>query len=164
MSGYIDGPEGVGGWLGFFVVALGLLSPGAGVIQMLGLYSDPAIASAFGTSWPLVQVAEWSLFALSVAACWYLVWRLFNVRTRGTVHLVIAGIWLISIGGSIADFVVVALGSGMPIGDIVAFGGVEMVRPILFCVIWTAYFLVSKRVANTYQDEPAGDPLAEVFN
>src|SRR5688500_10287490 len=164
MNGYIEGPTGVGGWLGFFVVALGLISPGAGLVQMLSLYSDPAIAPAFGTSWPAVQIAEWILFALSVAACWYLVWRLLNVQTRRTVHVVIAGIWLITIGGTIADSIVVALGSGLPIGDVVAFGGLEMVRPIIFCMIWTAYFLVSRRVANTYQDDPVGDPLAEVFN
>ena len=39
-----------------------------------------------------------------------------------------------------------------------------MVRPLIFCVIWTAYFLVSRRVANTYRDDPVGDPLAEVFS
>jgi hypothetical protein len=163
LSGYTEGPTGVGGWLGFFVVALGLLSPGAGLVQMLGLYSDPAIASGFGTSWPLVQVVEWSLFALSVAGAWYLVWRLLNVQTRRTVHVVIAGIWLISVGGTLVEFGFVALGTGVAIGDLAAFGGSELVRPIIFCIVWTAYLLVSKRVANTYQDDPAVDSLADVF-
>jgi hypothetical protein len=162
MSDYVDGPTGVGGWLGFFVVALGLFSPGAGLVQMLGLYSDPTIADAFGSSWTLVQIAEWTLFALSVAACWYLVWRLFNVQTRSTVSVVIAGIWLISVGGVIVEFVIVSLASAIPFSTLLAAGGAETVRPLVFCAIWTAYFLVSKRVANTYRDEPE-EGLAEVF-
>ena len=160
MNDYIEGPVGVGGWLGFFVVALGLLSPGAGLIQMLGLYSDPSIAAAFGTSWPAIQIAEWTLFALAVAGCWYLVWRLLNVQTRSTVKVVIAGIWLISVGGLAADVLVVSLGSGLPLNALL---GVEAVRPIVFCAIWTTYFLVSKRVANTYRDEPEEAELSEVF-
>jgi len=162
MSGYIDGPTGVGGWLGFFVVALGLISPGAGLVQMLSLYSDPSIAAAFGSSWTPVQIAEWTLFALSVAGCWYLVWRLLNVQARSTVPVVIAGIWLISVGGVALEFLVVALGSDVALGTLVGTGGVEVVRPIIFCTIWTLYFRVSKRVANTYRDEPE-DGLAEVF-
>lgn len=163
MNGYIEGPSGVGGWLGFFVVALGLLSPGAALVQMLGLYSDPAIAATFGEAWGPTQVAEWTAFALSVAGCWYLVWRLLNVQTRKTVRIVLAGIWLLSIGGLALDFFIVSLGSGLPFGTLLAAGGVDTVRPIVFCGIWTAYFLLSRRVANTYRDDPEGDALADVF-
>jgi hypothetical protein len=163
MSDYLEEPSGVGGWLGLFVVALGLFSPAATLLQMLSLYSDPSIAAAFGESWRAIQVAEWSLFALSIAASWYLVWRLFNVQTRKTVRIVIAGIWLLSVGGIALDLLIVSIGSGLPIGGLLAAGGAEMVRPVVFCVIWTAYFLVSKRVANTYSDDPEGDSLAEVF-
>jgi len=163
MNGYIEGPSGVGGWLGFFAVALGVFSPAAGLIQMLGLYSDPTIASAFGTAWPLFQVAEWTLFALSVAGCWYLVWRLFYVQTRRTVHAVIGGIWLISVGGTIVDFAVVALGTGLPFATLIGSGIMEMVRPLVFCAIWTAYFLNSTRVANTYREGTEDSALAEVF-
>jgi len=158
-----EGPSGVGGWLGFFVVALGLFSPGAGLIQMLGLYSDPAIAATFGTSWGAIQVAEWTLFALSVAGCWYLVWRLLNVQTHKTVRVVIAGIWLLSVGTLALDFLIVSIGSGLPISALAGAGGVEVIRPVIFCAIWTTYFLVSKRVANTYRDDPEGDALADVF-
>ena len=163
MNDYIEGPSGVGGWLGFFVVALGLLSPAGALIQMLTLYSDPGVAATFGESWGAIQIAEWTLFAVSVAGCWYLVWRLLNVQTRRTVRVVIAGIWLLSVGGVALDFLIVSAGSGLPLATLVGAGGVEAVRPIVFCVVWTAYFLVSKRVANTYRDDPEGDALADVF-
>ncbi|MET1112619.1 MAG: DUF2569 family protein [Allosphingosinicella sp.] len=163
MNDYIEGPSGVGGWLGFFVVALGLLSPGAGLVQMFGLYSDPSIAAAFGDLWGPIQVAEWTLFALSIAGCWYLVWRLLNVQTRRTVRIVIAGLWLISVGGVTVEFIIVSLGSGLPIAALAGTAGVELVRPLVFCAIWTAYFLLSRRVANTYRDDPEGDALADVF-
>lgn len=155
-----EGPVGVGGWLGFFVVALGLFSPVGGLIQMLSLYTDPTIAAPFGNSWGLVQIAEWTLFALSVAGAWYFVWRLFNVQTRRTVHITIAGIWLISVGGMAVEFLIVAVASGLPLGALV---GAEAIRPLVFCTIWTLYLLVSKRVANTYRDEPEDAALNDVF-
>jgi hypothetical protein len=46
MNSYLEGRSGVGGWLGFFVVALGLFSPGAGLVQA----SRSAFESFGGTS------------------------------------------------------------------------------------------------------------------
>ena len=45
---------------------------------------------------------------MSVAGGWYLVWRLLNVQTRKTVRLVIAGIWLLSVGGIALDLLIVS--------------------------------------------------------
>jgi hypothetical protein len=164
MGGYIEGPEGIGGWLVFFMLALGVVSPATALFQMLGLYADPSVPAAFGRLWTLLQVVEWSLFAVSAAACWYLVWRLIYVRTWKTVRTVIAGIWLISVVSLAAEFVVVSLAAGLPVFALLAESGFETIRPIIFCTIWTGYFVTSKRVANTYRRDPEGEALADVFS
>ena len=40
----------------------------------------------------------------------------------------------------------------------------ELVRALIFGGIWTAYFLRSERVANTYARPGEPDALAEVFD
>ena len=160
----IDGPEGIGGWLAFFMIVMALISPVRALVDMLGLYADPAIAVGYGESWRVIEIAEWTLFGLVIAGSWYLVWRLSSMRTWKTVRIVVAGIWLLSVGGVLAELVLVTAVTGLPVGSLLQEMGFDAARPILFSAVWTAYFLVSKRVANTYSRHPDEDELANVFS
>jgi hypothetical protein len=152
---------GIGGWLLFFVIALSVLSPIASVVGVGSLYSDPSIGLGFGDDWPAIQAGEWTLVAASVAAAWFLTWRLVNVRNRATVRMVIGGIWLIAVGGSLLEMLLVLLIADIDLPTLLPELGATVVRPFVFCTIWTLYFLRSRRVANTYH--PTSDEVAEVF-
>jgi len=158
------GGDGVAGWLAFFTVALGLFTPIGAMISLYGLYSDPSIAAAYGETWGRLQIFEWTVTAAALGGCWYIVWRLFKVQTWTTVRVTIAGIWLISIGSTLIEALGVWLISGFALAVVISGAGADLVRPIVFSAIWTTYFLVSKRVANTYPRHGDADEVAEVFN
>ena len=155
---------GVGGWLAFFVIILAVLTP-LRVLATLGmdLYGDPAVASFYADSWGAIQAFEWSMAILTIGSGWFLAWRLMKVETWQTVRLVIAGIWLLSVGVTIVELLGVSLIGGLPIDKMVVGLGAELVRPFIFSALWTAYFLRSRRVANTYLRDPDESDVAEIF-
>jgi hypothetical protein len=155
---------GVGGWLAFFVISLAVLTP----LALIGgtaanLYGDPAVAAAYGDNWTALQAFEWTLSLLIVALAWYLSWRLMKVEVWQTVRIVIAGIWVIGVGGVVAEAIGVWLIGGISLD--LALGAVapELIRPFIYSAIWTTYFLRSQRVANTYLRDSDPDDIAEVF-
>lgn len=158
------GGAGVGGWLAFFVLAMAVFTPLIMIFTTAtALYGDTVVALSYPQVWGTIQAYEWTLAAITIAGCWYIAWRLNYVQTWRTVRITIGGIWLIAIGSLVADLVGIALITGLPLSTMfAAAAGPEMVRPFVFCTIWTAYFLRSKRVANTYlrHDE---EEIAEVF-
>lgn len=156
-------PQGVGGWLIFFVVALGLVSPIVTLVSVVSVVFDPVMADAYGAGWAAIQIAEWTLAGLSFLGAWYLIWRLIYIRSWRTVRWVISGIWILTVGGGIFELAIVTYFTGIPIGSLLIAMGPTAVRPFIFCAIWTAYFLCSKRVANTYPRHGGQDQLAEVF-
>ena len=160
MEGDSD-PVGVRGWLLFFVLALALFSPLMALAGMVTVLTDPEVAFSFGEAWPAVLTMEWALFAASVAGLWFLAWRLVYVRNPATVRIVVAGIWIVAVGGLFAEFALIAAIAGIPIGLMIPEAGTEIVRPFVFCTIWTLYLLRSRRVDNTYRRSP--DRVAEVF-
>jgi len=156
---------GVGGWLALFVLAMAVFTPLAMIFSTVsGLYGDPAIAAAYADRWTALQIFEWTLAALVIAGCWSIAWRLNKVQVWRTVQVTIAGMWALAIGSMLAEFVGVSLLTGIPFASLAAASiGPEMARPLVFSAIWTAYFLRSKRVANTYPREDDPDAVAEVF-
>lgn len=155
---------GVGGWLAFFVISLAVLTPLAMIAgTAVNLYGDPAVASAFGERWAALQVFEWALSLLVVALALFMAWRLMKVQVWQSVRIVIAGIWFVGLGSLIVEALGVWLVGGLAFD--VAFGAIapELVRPILYGGVWTAYFLRSERVANTYAREPDQSEVAEIF-
>jgi hypothetical protein len=157
-----EGGDGVAGWLAFFTVALGLFTPLAVLISgYSNMYGNPAVAQAYGEAWGALQIFEWAVIALVIGGCWYIVWRLFKIQTWTTVRITIAGIWILAVGSIFGEGLGVSLIAGLPLAAI--FDGVlaDLVRPLVFCSVWTAYFMISKRVANTYPR--AGQEVAEVF-
>ena len=155
---------GVGGWLGLFVVIIAILSPLRIVFEMVMLQSDPEMPVAFGFAWPTINAMEWALSAFQLALCFFMAWRLLKFREPQTVRLVIAGLWIIGPGVMLVEFLLIGALSDLPVGELLAAGGgVEVVRSIVFAAVWTAYFRMSKRVANTYH-HARGEQAAEVFS
>lgn len=157
-----DDLRGLGGWLTFFIIIMIAISPIFGVLSVItSLYGDRTLAAAYGELWGTLQLFEWLHALVLILGCWFIAWRLINVHNRTTVAITLAGIWLIAVGGLLTEFLGVAMITGIPFGDLLAAGiGPQMVRPIVFCALWTSYFMVSRRVRNTYL---SGDEQAEVF-
>ena len=154
---------GVGGWLMLLVLALGVFRPLAVAVSVyVNLYADPKVALAYGSVWPAIQLFEWLLNGAMIAGCWYLVWRLNRRQVWRTVQITIAGLWLVALGYQLADMAGVSLIAGVAPERLLPFVVGPIVQSILFCTLWTAYLLRSKRVANTYLRQD-GSGIAEVF-
>jgi hypothetical protein len=154
--------RGVGGWLATFVVIIAIISPLFSIFQVYqALYADPRVALGYADGWATVQAFEWSLVAVCALAAWFAAYRLVSVHVWMSVKIAIFTIWLIAIGGSVAELAGVSWITGLSVGDILSEGGTGlMIRPIIFCLIWTTYLLRSERVANTYR---GADGQAEIF-
>jgi len=142
--------RGVGGWLAFFIVTLGLFTPLQIVVALFSLLGDPQIQAAYGESWPALKWTEIALSAVNLAAALFLAWRLNSVHNWQTIRIVIPGLWAMAVGIMIVELLAVAIIGGVPAGELLAGSGAEFVRPIVYCAVWTAYLLRSERVANTY--------------
>jgi hypothetical protein len=154
--------RGVAGWLGFFVVIMAAISPLATVALVArDLYGDPLVRATYADLFGTIELFEWCHAVVVIAGCWFVAWRLVNVQNWLTVKITIGAIWLIAVGGVLTEVGGISLITGIPMEAL--FGaslGPEMLRPIIFCLIWTAYFLKSERVANTYR---AAEEQAEIF-
>jgi len=155
---------GVGGWLALFVLIMAVFTPIGVLISTYGsLYGDPAVAAAYRDSWGAIQLFEWGLALAVIACCWFIAWRLNYVQVWRSVRIAIFGIWVIGLGALVVDFAGIALLAGIPFAQLAGAAGPEFVRSLVFCAIWTTYFLVSKRVANTYPRHADPDEAAAVF-
>jgi len=161
---YGDGPRGIGGWLGFFLITLGVIGPVRILITAYGLFADPQIAAAYGDRWAMLALAEAVLIVLNLAALAFLVWRFFARRTWQTVRICIAALWLLPIAVTVLETLVVTLIGGVSAGPLIAQMMPDMIRAAVYATIWSAYLLRSVRVANTYPRDDADEAeLAEVF-
>ncbi|MDB5719855.1 MAG: hypothetical protein JWP15_473 [Alphaproteobacteria bacterium] len=155
---------GVGGWLALFAFGTGVIAPLRVARDLTGLMEgdNQAAAAQFGALWTFLLAAEWVISLLTIATCWFMVWRLYNLERWSTVRIVIAGIWSIGLGRSLIEIWLWSLVLDTSViveelGPIVGLG-------VAYGLIWTAYFLRSRRVANTYRrdvgDEQVGDTFA----
>lgn len=159
-----DGLHGVGGWLGFFVVITAALTPlGAVATTAYWLYGDPSVGAAYGAKWADIQLFEWMLTALTVAAAWFIAYRLIRIRVWTSVRITIAGIWLTGLGAVLVDIAGISLIAGLPLAFLFEGVGPDIAPVVIVDMIWTGYFLRSRRVANTYGRDAAGEDAAAVF-
>ncbi len=166
VMAYGDGElRGVGGWLTFFLVTLGVFSPAVTLISVLTM-TNGQTAAAFGDAWDSVLRAEWSIAGIACLAMWFAVYRFLAVRNWTTVLIGIAVIWLVASVTLIVEPLIVAGLLGLPLTQLYGAMGSSLVRPLIYAGIWTAYLLKSERVANTYRHPERGDEeaLAEVFD
>lgn len=164
MSYTGDDVGGVGGWLAFFVIIMAALTPLRLVFGTAAdLYGDAEIAIFYGSAWLPLQISMWATVVAALGICWFITYRLMRVERWSTVRLTIAGIWLLVIGVNLGQLVLISILASIPLGELISAGGFEIVRGIIFGAIWTSYFLLSKRVANTFRRDPEGEELAERF-
>ena len=155
---------GIGGWLAFFVIVMAVFTPLRVAANIAALLSDPQTAAFFGDSWPIVSGVEIALNVISVLGGWYLVWRLAKVELWQTVRIVIAGIWILGPGLNLVELAFLALIGGAASEVAVAGAPFALIQPFIFAAIWTAYFLMSERVANTYLRDADPNELDQVFS
>lgn len=158
--------EGIGGWLAFFLVTLGLVTP-ISVLVTTGLTTGADdVAPEFLSVWPRVVAMEWALAAITALACWFALYRFLRVRNWQTVRIGVGTLILITFIAVIVEPLLTAAMLGVPLGQVFQAAGTAIVRPLVYCGLWSAYLLNSKRVANTYRLAPLADDteaLSEVF-
>jgi hypothetical protein len=91
-------------------------------------------------------------------------WRLAKGETWATIRFVIAGIWLLGLGAALAETLLIGSTGRFGASTLLAISAPGLIQSILFGGLWTAYFLRSRRVANTYYREAEADEVAEVFS
>ena len=161
---YLDGPRGVGGWLALFLLAIGLFSPATAVFGLLStMYGNRQLEVFYGPSWSALLTAEWTLVAISLLGCWAIVWRMMFVFRWSSVIFAVVGIWCVGVAASLVEVLIVGWIAGVPLGKMANGLGPELIRPIVFDTVWTAYLLKSQRVANTYPRHSEDEAVSEVF-
>jgi Protein of unknown function (DUF2569) len=154
-TGEGSGPVGVGGWMILFIFGFCITTP---LTLLAGtyasLYSTPDVATALGGRWLIYQICEWLLVALGIAITAYVWWRLLKVQNPQTIRLVIYAIPLVALGLKLLDVLLTSIIGQIKMGLLFSGMGIELVRAGIYCVIWCAYFTVSKRVKNTYYAVP----------
>jgi hypothetical protein len=164
---YSDGPRGIGGWLGLFVLwrAIGPLF--AAAVAFLLFYTSPRFSADAGARWIYFQAALWGIVALIAAIDWYCLWAFVARRNRQTVRIGIALLWILALVETIITPLAAAIAAGAPPLDILAWALTPAwIAPFLIPACgWTAYLLRSKRVANTYlrYGPVDADELSTVF-
>ena len=151
--------RGIGGWLAFFLVTLGLITPISSLLSVGALAADPAAAAGYGEAWSTLIAFEWAMAGITAAAAWFAVWQFFKVKRRRTVRIAIAVLWLMATIALVVEPIGVAALAGITYGDLFEQTPADFVRPVVYSTIWTAYLLKSVRVANTY---PVDGSAAEV--
>ena len=154
---------GIGGWLAFFVIIMAVFTPLATVMNLVEL-TQPETSAVFGDRMGTIMGLEIGLGLINVLGAWFLVWRLVKVERWQTVRIVIAGIWILGVGLALVELLLLAFVGGVGTDIVVQGGALVMVRPVIFATLWTAYFLKSERVANTYLRDADPDELDQVFS
>lgn len=155
--------HGIGGWLAFFLVTFGLVTPVATFLSVVALVGDTQVAANFGPAWDQLVVLEWGIVGVTVAATWFAVWQFFTVHHWRTVRLAVGVLWLLAALALVVEPLGVSLLTGATFGDVFSGAATEFVRPLIYSSLWTAYLLKSERVANTYPPTDTDHEVVEVF-
>jgi hypothetical protein len=159
---YGDGDRGVGGWLTFFLVTLGIFTPGASIILTWLSFQDPDAAAAY-RMYPGLASASLALTAALIAACWFACWRFLRVFNWQTVRIGIFTLVGIATLAIVGEPIIVSAVTGMPFGELLTLLGPEQFRPVVYATIWSLYLLLSKRVRNTYSGTADEEVMTGVF-
>jgi hypothetical protein len=155
--------SGMRGWLLFFFLTLAVIQPLLLIYRLLvsvGAASDVVISAG----WSAYIVAIRFLFIAILLASWLLAARLWFVRNWATVRIVIGVIWVLNLGAALFDGVAMITLLGVDTGSALEVSAGGLARGMVYCIVWTAYLLRSRRVANTYDRYPDEDRLAAVFD
>ena len=88
--------EGVGGWLAFFLVTLGLFTPAFLIFTTVRDFSDPLLELAYGETLGTLRLAIWGLVLGTCLLAWFAVYRMLRVFTWKSVVITIVALWPVS--------------------------------------------------------------------
>lgn len=143
--------QGVGGWLGFLVFVLGILSPARMLFQTIANIRETAImGQVLGPNTSIYIQFTWALVAVSVAGSIFLAYRLLAVHRWSSVGIVIIGLWCLALLPTLIDAVTASILFPEIVGTMVLEALWSAAKSSISATIWTAYLMKSKRVANTY--------------
>lgn len=147
--------SGVGGWLGFLVIALMILGPLLGFSTLTEVFRgavDQFPQLAFSMQWQKYEQASWLIYVASAAISFSAGYRLWKNHSPESVKFAILAIWLAGPLGNVLYMVAAIIISGSNAGgNTIAnmIGGT--ISTVIAAGIWTAYLMRSERVKNTYQ-------------
>jgi hypothetical protein len=155
-----DSKRGIGGWLLFFLVTLGIFNPALRLFALIGLASIRP-APPLTARWPMVLVSEGLLGILGILGCLYLCWRMLHVFEWESVRRTVIGLWLLNPGVVVLDTLMTPAILQVSFANYLSLAAVSVIRSLIYAGLWSAYLLRSKRVANTYVRP--GHDIAIVF-
>ena len=167
MSYNDDQLRGVGGWLAFLVISLMALGP---LRLLIGTFGEVAEVEAGGAvvNIPNLGFITASIWVMALARLGMMIftgWRLNRDFRRSTVKFAIIMLWLIGPVWSVVELLI--LGALAGVNTLVSASAVGAIaQPGVYALVWTLYLMMSKRVANTYDEDPTADAateLADVF-
>lgn len=140
--------RGIGGWLAFLIVLLGIVGPLWLLMLLLGTWQMAADEIGMDRT-----VFQWTMAVTTIsriAVMLYIAWLLYTVHRPATVRIAILGLWVASIGVTILHLMLlVVFTNERPLVTII--GGIPLLAlEALPAAIWTLYLRCSRRVANTY--------------
>ncbi len=143
--------HGIGGWLGFLIFVLGILSPARMLFRSYAnVLEVKAAAHLLGPGTETYIMFNWALIILSVAASLFMAYRLLAVHRWSSVRIVILGLWCLALLPTLADLAI----SAIMFPAFASAAAPEILLPLgksgISAIIWTSYLMKSKRVANTY--------------
>ncbi|HEY1605475.1 MAG TPA: DUF2569 family protein [Allosphingosinicella sp.] len=168
MSYSDDQLYGVRGWLAFLCISLMALGPLANLAITFADLGEAQRANpllAASPEWTTMKIVVWTITLVQVAMMIYTGWRLNHVFRRSTVKFTIVMLWVIGpVWGLLTVAVIGFLAGGNPFDSSTLF---ELARPAAWALAWTLYLIMSRRVANTYDqegsEEQAEAELSNVF-
>lgn len=143
--------RGVGGWLAFLIYSRLWASAPWSVVTTLGEIRkaedlNPAVIGS--PIWEQMQISTWATVLFGVAICVITSLLMLKHHEWGSVRAMIAGLWVAGPLVTAANLAICAW-----IAKISLWGPASYAAtiPTLFpAIVWTAYLLRSRRVANTY--------------
>jgi hypothetical protein len=150
---YGEEPRVIGGWLVLFLVTRGSgIAIAAAQLYFACVGISYAAASGLA-DFPLHALAWPFVMPIFTAICdGYLIWRFLRRRNWRTVLIGIALLWAMAAATPVLAALALAIRVADPyyvLSDI-GFRPLHLLWFIASALIWTAYLLRSKRVANTY--------------
>lgn len=143
--------QGIGGWLAFLIVILGLVTP-LRIILMATVSNKEImeVADLLGSGSETYVTFNWVVCALSALVSIAVAIRLANVHRWSSVKICIAGLWGMAVLPGLSDLAMSAILFPKLAGGALPDVALGIGQSSISATLWTAYLLRSKRVANTY--------------
>ncbi|KQZ72775.1 hypothetical protein ASE06_09865 [Sphingopyxis sp. Root214] len=150
---------GVGGWLALLVFLLMIICPILLLLRAMANVREAAILNQvlFGANTQSYISSSWILGFIAASVSIFLAYRLIAARQWSSIRIAVIGLWFLALMPILVDFAMkaafftdVADYRASLVPNALRAAGISCG----FSVVWTAYLVMSKRVAYTY-DKPA---------